>query len=79
MRIDLYTRFVLTIIAVCLVWLSLGGPALLPVAQAQAARDNRNETRVLIAGWLDGGGRFHELNPGMPGMSGLPVAVSGKP
>ena len=28
MRVEVYTRVVLTVIAVCLVWLSLGGPSL---------------------------------------------------
>lgn len=35
MRIDAYTKAVLTVIAVCVVWLSLGGPNLLSVAHAQ--------------------------------------------
>jgi len=35
MRIDRYTKIVLTIIAACLVWLSLGGPRLLAPLHAQ--------------------------------------------
>jgi hypothetical protein len=35
MRIDRYTKVVLTIIAVCLVWLSVGGVQVLPPAHAQ--------------------------------------------
>jgi hypothetical protein len=35
MRIDRYTKAVLTVIAACLVWIPLGGPNLLPVAHAQ--------------------------------------------
>jgi hypothetical protein len=35
MRTDRYTKIVLTIIAACLVWLSLGGPQLLTSARAQ--------------------------------------------
>ena len=35
MKIDRYTKVVLTIIAACLVWLSIGGPQLLPSARAQ--------------------------------------------
>jgi hypothetical protein len=38
MRTDRYTKIVLTIIALCLVWLSLGGPKLLPAARAQDAQ-----------------------------------------
>jgi hypothetical protein len=37
MRTDRYTKVVLTIIAVCLVWLSLGGPRLLAPVHAQTA------------------------------------------
>lgn len=36
MRIDGYVKAALTVIAVCLVWISLGGPSLLPSAQAAA-------------------------------------------
>jgi len=35
MRIDRYTKVVLTIIAVCLVWLSVGGVQVFPPAHAQ--------------------------------------------
>lgn len=35
MTVDRYTKTVLTIIAVCLVWLSLGGSSLLPRVEAQ--------------------------------------------
>jgi hypothetical protein len=34
-RTDRYSKIVLTIIAACLVWLSIGGPQLLPSARAQ--------------------------------------------
>ena len=36
MRIEFYTKFVLTVIALCLMWLSIGGTAMLPAALAQA-------------------------------------------
>ena len=35
MRIDRYTKVMLTIVAACLVWLSLGGVQILPSARAQ--------------------------------------------
>jgi hypothetical protein len=57
MQIDRYTKFVLTVIAVCLVWLSLGGPSLIPGTQAQTS----GYDRVLIAGWLDRTGAEHHL------------------
>lgn len=46
MRIDLYTKSVLTVIAACLVYLCLGKPSVLTTAQAQA-----QPSRVIIAGW----------------------------
>jgi hypothetical protein len=74
MRIDAYTKFVLTIIAICLVWLSLGGPALLTVAQAQRPGDTGD--RVLISGWVDGNGKVHTLSdPAGANVPGVPVAV----
>ena len=54
MAVDRYTKLVLTVIAVCLVWLSLsvGGPSLMTPVSAQTNQ------RVLIAGWVDeSGGR----------------------
>lgn len=70
MRIDRYTKVVLTIIAACLLWLSVGGPALLPTAHAQA------NDGVLIRGWLDSKGTVHALaqSPGSAG-NGVPVDV----
>jgi len=49
MRIDFYTRAVLTVIALCLVWIAMGGPSLLPAAHAQQAT-----TRVVIVGYERG-------------------------
>jgi hypothetical protein len=70
MRIDLYTKFVLSVIALCLIWLSLGGPKILTVAQAQAS------DRVLISGWVDGSGKVHQLSdPAGANIPGVPIAV----
>jgi hypothetical protein len=63
MRIDVYTKLVLTVIAVCLVWISLGGPSLVAQVHAQP-----NVQRVVIAGWESSGDRVLK---GMP----LPVFV----
>ena len=49
MRIDFYTRAVLTVIALCLVWIAIGGPSLLPAVEAQQAT-----TRVVIVGYERG-------------------------
>lgn len=69
MRIDRYTKAVLTIIAACLIWLSLGGPALLPIAQAQST------PHVLVEGWVDTKAKVHYLPGDSNETSGLPVAV----
>lgn len=45
MRTDTYTKVMLTIIAVCLLWIAAGGPALVPAVEAQG------EQRVVIVGW----------------------------
>jgi hypothetical protein len=50
MAVDRYTKLVLTVIAVCLVWLSLGGPSLMTPVSAQVG------DRVILAGWLDRNG-----------------------
>ena len=73
MRLDWYTKFVLSVIAACLVWLSLGGPAILPGAQAQS-RGAGSDNRVVISGWVDATGQTHLLNPAGPS-AGIPVAV----
>ena len=51
MTVDRYTKVVLTVIAVCLVWLSVGGPSLITPVRAQ------DDTRVLLRGWVDDTGR----------------------
>ena len=68
MRIDLYTRAVLTVIAVCLVWMALGGPSLLQSVSAQQAQQNQfsGYERVLIYGWIDEAGKEHRLSRPRP-------------
>ena len=66
MRIDTYTKVVLTVIAACLVWLSIGGPNLLPTAHAQS-------DQVLIKGWVDVKGVVHNMP--FTTVDGMPVAV----
>ncbi len=56
MRIDLYTKVILTVIATCLVYLCVGGLSLSSVAHAQ--RDTEN---VIVAGWIDADGNRHAL------------------
>lgn len=63
MAVDRYTKLVLTVIAVCLVWLSVGGPSLIaPVGAQQGGLGDR----VLLAGWVDESGlvlRFPNAPP----------------
>ena len=49
MAVDRYTKLVLTVIAICLVWLSAGGPSLITPVSAQA-------DGVLLRGWIDESG-----------------------
>jgi hypothetical protein len=51
MAVDRYTKAVLTVIAVCLVWLSFGGSS--PVARVNA---QISEQRVIVTGWMDQNG-----------------------
>ena len=81
MRIDLYTKFVLTVIALCLIWLSVGGPAILPGASAQGQKPIRTVTayeRIHIAGWVDSDGHIHEFSAPQAGTFGLPVSEVGR-
>ena len=59
MKADLYTKAMLTIIAVCLVWLCLGGPSLMTPAQAQSS-----PTQVVIVGWKEGANQPNALDLG---------------
>ena len=69
MTVDRYTKAMLTVIAICLVWLSLGGPALLAAVAAQATNPAGIE-RVYLAGWVDANGVTRTLsafpNQGLP-------------
>ena len=72
MRVDLYTKIVLTIIAASLVWMALGGPTLVTPVDAQA---NRADT-VTLSGWRDANGTSHLLPPpknGGPSAQPIPV------
>ena len=56
MRVDVYMKVILTIIAACLVYFSLGGRAVIPVARAES-----DGSRLLITGWRDADGRVQRL------------------
>ena len=61
MAMDRYTKAVLTVIAVCLVWLSLGGPALITSVSAQGDGE-----RVILSGWVDETGSVVKLPKAPP-------------
>jgi hypothetical protein len=78
MRTDTYTKLILTVIAVCLIWIAAGGPPLIPGVQAQGDgvtrvkivgwdRHMNDEPRVRITGWVDQSGQDRRFP--------MPVAV----
>jgi hypothetical protein len=78
MRIDLYTKAVLTVIALCLVYLCIDRASLSATVEAQAQEGQFQRQllqRVVIAGWLDGEGRERRLptTPNDTGPRPLPV------
>jgi hypothetical protein len=68
MAVDRYTKAVLTVIAACLVWLSMGGPSLITPVKAQ-------EQRVYLAGWID----YQGFTRPLPIPPGTGKADPGKP
>jgi hypothetical protein len=66
MRIDAYTKAVLTIIALALVWIAAGGPTGTPAVEAQ----DRTPQRVVVVGWEQGGAAGSRPLP-------LPIQVAG--
>lgn len=72
MRVDLYTKGILTIIAACLTWLCVAVTAVGTPVQAQASSAH---SRVLIAGWVDASGAMHSLDPQIGTSYGLPVMM----
>jgi hypothetical protein len=74
--VDRYTKVVLTIIAACLVWISIGGPALISTVHAQGG----GAEAVYIAGWLDRDGKRLPIAGAIGGApAGIPVRVLGRP
>jgi len=74
MSVDRYTKAMLTIIAACLVWMSLGGPALIAPVEAQTGN------RVFIAGWIDARDNAWKLPAatGYSGTSPAPIPTSAR-
>ena len=55
MTVDRYTKVVLTVIAICLVWISLGGSSLMTPVSAQVGE------YVILSGWVDERGSFKKF------------------
>ena len=73
MKIDRYTKLVLTIIAASLLWIALGGPSLLATAHAA------NPEVVYIAGVWDLDNTPHTfLKQGKPTGAAIPVEIVNK-
>jgi hypothetical protein len=71
MRVDLYTKAVLTVIAAALLWI---GVAITPVGTPVGAQAAPASNRVLITGWIDDSGMTHLIPPGA---NGIPVSSHG--
>jgi hypothetical protein len=70
MQVDRYTKVMLTIIAACLVWISLGGPSLITTANAAGP------SVVYVAGLWDTNNRPHDFyDNGKRTNVGVPVHV----
>jgi hypothetical protein len=69
MRVDLYTKAVLTVIALCLVYLCIDRASAASTVQAQAQEGQFQRQllqRVVIAGWLDSNGQERRLPVDVP-------------
>jgi len=75
MATDRYTKTVLTVIALCLLYLCLGRPGIAPVASAQTPTSGYS--RVVVYGWLDEHGKEWRLPPTSPkSTNAAPLPVS---
>ena len=74
MRIDVYTKTVLTVIAVCLVWMAIGGPPLFAGVQAQGS----GIQNVRVVGWGNGSSAVADVQV-VGWRAPLPLPVIPKP
>jgi hypothetical protein len=77
MQTDRYTKAVLTIIAVCLMWLSIGGTQLLPSVRAQAAQAPTAKPFPTVVAGSDFGYRVDGLHKGEAPIGTLVVRIDG--
>lgn len=71
MTIDRYTKTVLTVIALCLLYLCMGRPGIVTAATAQSS-----QPRVVLQGWVDSSGvewKFPQPKVGVNGVAPLPA------
>ena len=74
MRIDFYTKVVLTVIAVSLAWIAVGGPSLFSAVQAQG----NAVQNVRIVGWGNGSSTVADVQV-VGWRAPLPLPVIPKP
>jgi hypothetical protein len=70
--IDRYTKAVLTVIALCLLYLCMGRPGIMTPAAAQSS----GYARQVLAGWVDSTGvewKFPQPKGAANGVSALPA------
>ena len=77
MRIDRYTKVVLTIIAACLIWISLGGTRLLPSVHAQTPQRPTTRGFPTVIKGSDFGYRVDGLKLGEAPIGTLVVQIDG--
>jgi hypothetical protein len=77
MQTDCYTKALLTIIAACLMWLSVGGPRLLPSVHAQVAQAPTARPFPTVISGSDFGYRVDGLHIGEAPIGTLVVRING--
>ena len=73
MHVDLYTKSVLTVIALCLVWLCVRNQPVAPLAYAQGSPSGGYE-HVVIGGWVGADGVIRSCPAGTGKTGPLPVS-----
>lgn len=71
MPTDRYTKAVLTVIALCLLYICLGGQGIVVPITAQSGYQ-----RVVISGWVDKTGKEIQLPPSFEGATVAPIPTA---
>jgi hypothetical protein len=77
MRTDRYTKVILTIIAACLIWLSVGGTRLLPSVQAHSTQVQTARPFPTVIKGSDFGYRVDGIRQGEAPIGTLVVQIDG--